>query len=63
MKGEIKMIARVTFIKYYEYEVETDDDSLESEDKAIDEAYSDFRAEVCCPVADTTYDEVNVDWM
>ena len=57
------MIARVTFIKYYEYEVETDDDSLESEDKAIDEAYSDFRVEVCCLVADTTYDEVNVDWM
>ena len=57
------MIARVTFVKYYEYEVEMPDNSFESEDKAIEEAYSDFRSEMCRPVADTTYDEVTVDWM
>lgn len=44
---------RVTFVKYYNYYVEAD-----NEDIAIDIAEEDFRADMRCPIADTTYDEV-----
>lgn len=46
----------VTFIKYYSYDIEAD-----NEDEAIDIAEEDFRADMRCPIADCTYDEVEVD--
>lgn len=46
----------VTFIKYYSYDVEADND-----DEAIDIAEEDFRADMRRPIADCTYDEVEVD--
>lgn len=47
---------RVCFIKYYTYAIEAG-----SEDEAIDIAEEDFRADMRCPIADTTYDEVECD--
>jgi len=60
-------IAHVTFTKYYTYEIEVDDalydeDICEAEDKAIDEAYEMFFREQCIPMADTTYDEVEIEF-
>lgn len=46
----------ITFIKYYTYEVEAD-----NEDEAIDEAEELFSSEMRRPIADCTYDEVEVD--
>jgi hypothetical protein len=46
---------KVYFTKYYAYYVEA-----ETEDEAIEIAEDDFRADMRCPIADTTYDEVNV---
>lgn len=46
----------VTFIKYYTYHVEA-----ENEDEAIDIAEEDFRADMRSPIADTTYDNVEVE--
>lgn len=61
------MIAKVTFIKYYEYEVhlpdEFDDESIEAENFAVDEAEMEFRSDMRSPIADTTYDDVEVDWL
>lgn len=45
----------VTFIKYYEYTVEA-----ESAEEAVDEAYEVFRTQMRQPVADTTYDDIEV---
>ena len=46
----------VTFIQYHVYEVEADSDS-EAEKKA----YEKFRGDMCRPIAQTWYDEVEID--
>lgn len=46
----------VTFTQYYSYEVEA-----ENEDEAVNEAYGEFRADMCSPIADTHYDEAEVE--
>lgn len=46
----------VTFIKYYTYYVEA-----ENEDSAIDIAEEDFASDMRSPIADTTYDRVEVE--
>lgn len=47
----------VTFIKYYTYEVEAD-----NEDEAIDLAFEEnFYRDMHSPIADCTYDEVEVE--
>lgn len=48
---------KIYFIKYYSYYVEA-----ENEDEAIEIAEDDFRADMHCPIADTTYEyEVEVE--
>ena len=47
---------RVYFTKYYTYYVEA-----ENEDEAIEIAENDFRADMRSPIADCTYDEVEVE--
>ena len=59
--------AHVTFTCYYCYEVEIDDtlydeDPCAAEEQAIGEAYEGYRAFKSRPVADTTYDEVEVEF-
>lgn len=47
----------VTFIKYYSYDIEAD-----NEDEAIDLAFDEkFYPEMLSPIADCTYDEVEVE--
>ena len=46
----------VTFTQYSDYEVEA-----KTESEAIDEAYKLFRRDACYPVANTHYDEVDVE--
>lgn len=60
-------IAHVTFIKYYNYEIEVDDtlydeDIFEAEEMAINEAMGQFEALQRCPIADLTYDEVEIEF-
>lgn len=56
-KGEEKMKEyKIYFTKYYSYYVEAD-----SEEEAIEIAEGDFEADMRCPIADTTYDEVEVE--
>lgn len=50
------MVYNVTFTKYYEYEVEA-----ETEREAEDEARRQFVSDMMHPVADTSYDEVEVE--
>lgn len=57
---------RVTFTCYYNYDVEIDSKSYEenpeaAEDEAIEEAYDEFCAMRRTPIADLTYDEVEVE--
>jgi len=57
---------KVTFTCYYEYEVTVDPELYEedpeaAEDEAIEKAYEEFCAMRRYPVADTTYDEVEVE--
>lgn len=57
---------KVTFTCYYEYEVTVDPELYEedpeaAEDEAIEKAYKEFCAMRHYPVADTTYDEVEVE--
>ena len=47
---------KIYFTKYYTYYVEA-----ETEDEAIEIAEEDFCADMRCPIADTTYDEVEVE--
>lgn len=47
---------KVWFTKYFEYDVEAD-----SEDEATDLAYDLFCAEQRMPIANTSYDEVEVE--
>ena len=53
------MEAQVTFTRYYTYNVEYDGNEAD-EEQAIDAAYDFFRRDCVCPVADTTYDDVDV---
>lgn len=46
----------VTFIQYHIYEVEA-----ESESEAEDKAYGEFRDDMCRPVGQTWYDEVEIE--
>lgn len=46
----------VTFTQYYSYEVEADD-----EYEAENEAYKEFKADMCSPIANTHYDECEVE--
>lgn len=46
----------VTFTQYSVYEVEA-----KTESEAIDEAYKIFKRDACYPVANTYYDEVDVE--
>ena len=60
-------IAHVTFTCYYDYEVEIDDtlydeDPWAAEEQAIEDAYEQYKAIKSRPVADTTYDEVEVEF-
>lgn len=50
------MTYTVTFIQYHTYEVEAKDDR-EAENKA----YEEFRGDMCKPVANTWYDEVEIE--
>ena len=50
------MKAIVTFTCYYSYDVEGED-----EGKCIDQAYDLYRADKVSSIADTTYDEVNLE--
>ena len=47
---------KVTFIKYYTYYVEAD-----NEDEAINIAGDDFCADMRSPIADCTYEDVEVE--
>lgn len=47
---------RVIFTQYYEYEVEANDDN-----EAHDKAYAEFEAEMRYPVANTIYDEIEIE--
>lgn len=60
-------IAHVTFTCYYTYEVEIDDDLYDddpwaAEEQAIEEAREQYEAFKRRPVADTLYDEVEVEF-
>ena len=60
-------LAHVTFICYYNYEVEIDDklyeeDPWAAEEQAIEDAREQYEALKRHPVADTTYDEVEVEF-
>ena len=46
---------RVSFIQWYDYYVEAD-----SEEEAVDIAEENFVSDMRTPIANTTYDEVNV---
>lgn len=59
-------IIRVTFTCYYNYDVEVDNKTYEedpdlAEDEAIEEAYDEFCTMRRSPIADLTYDEVEVE--
>ena len=47
---------RVTFTQNYDYEIEA-----ENESEAESLAYKDFESDMCYPVANTSYDECEVE--
>ena len=51
-------IKRITFIKYYNYDIEMEEDM--TEDDAVETAYDLFCNEMRSPIADLAYDEVEV---
>ena len=60
-------IAHVTFTKHYSYEVEIDDDlydedPLAAEEQAIENAYSEYEELMQCPIADITYDDIEIEF-
>lgn len=60
-------IAHVTFTCYYNYEIEIDDDLYDkdpyaAEEQAIEDAYEQYETLKRDPVADVTYDEVEVEF-
>ena len=46
----------ITFIRYYSYDVEGED-----EDECFDKAYKEFHSFCVSPIADTTYDDVEIE--
>lgn len=54
------MNAHVYITKFFHYEIEVPDDSEESQDFAANTAEDFFREEMRSPIADTTYDEIEV---
>ena len=66
-RGGKMAIAHVTFTCYYSYEVEIDNDLYDedpwaAEEQAIEDARAQYEALKRRPVADTTYDEVEVEF-
>lgn len=60
-------IAHVTFTRYYSYEVEIDDELYEedieaAEEQAIEDAYEQYEVLKRQPIADVSYDEVEVEF-
>ena len=60
-------LAHVTFIRYYNYEVEIDNDLYDedpwaAEEQAIEDAREQYEVLKRCPIADLTYDEVEVEF-
>lgn len=58
--------ARVTFVQYFTYDVELDEElyeenPFEAEEKAIAAAYEDYCELKRTPIADTTYDDVEIE--
>lgn len=49
------MIYEVTFTQYHTYEIEA-----ESDDEAMELAESEFVSDMCRPIADTHYDDVEI---
>ena len=47
------MKATITFIQYYTYETKG-----KIEEECFEKAYQLFKDEMCCPIANTTYDDV-----
>lgn len=47
---------KVTFTQYYTYEV-----TAENEEEAFDSAYEDFVSDMRSPIANTCYDDVEVE--
>lgn len=47
---------RVLFTQYYSYNVDAED-----EQTAIDLAYDEFHSDMCCPIANTCYDDVEIE--
>lgn len=56
--------ATVTFIKYHTYEVEISDETYDSGKgwEAIKIAEKKFISDMCSPIADTGYDDVEVEF-
>ena len=60
-------IAHVTFICYYDYEVEIDDDLYDkdpyaAEEQAIEDAFEQYETLKQQPIADLSYDKVEVEF-
>lgn len=60
-------LAHVTFSCYYHYEVEIDDtlydeDPWAAEEQAVEDAYEQYKVIKSRPVADTSYDRVEVEF-
>ena len=57
--------ATVTFIRYYTYEVEISDEIYDNGNgwEAIEIAKKDFESDMYYPVANTNYDEVEVEFI
>ena len=58
-------LAHVTFTQYFDYDVEVDDalyeeDPWAAEEAAIAQAYDEYCSLKRTPIADTTYDDVEV---
>lgn len=45
----------VTFVKYYDYEIEAN-----NENEAMDKAHEEYCNSMRSPIADTTYDDVEI---
>ena len=57
-KGRKFMKAKITFIQYYEYETEG-----KTEEECFEEAYQLFKSDMYSPIAITSYDEVEEEYI
>ena len=60
-------IAHVTFTCHYDYEIEIDDnfyieDPVAAEEQAIEDAYTQYEEFKHRPIADTSYDAVEIEF-